>query len=152
MKKHFFIIGLIHICILTFCVACDKLPENGKLDGNWQVLEVQYARDGQYDSIVSVKEDKIFWAVQLKLIEIKGVYNGVCGNTLCRFVYADNHLTITEMYYEIRGADSLITDTNFDKLVKTGIMGSRAQFQIEALDGNRMQLKSDFARIIFRKF
>lgn len=143
------------LAALWLCVwlsACDKLPENGDLDGYWQVTEVQFCRDGVYDSIVPMKEEKIFWAVQLKLISITGISNGESSETLCRFSHEGGQLWITSMYIHKRSEDILIDDNTFSALRPTGIDGNQAQFQIEALDGGKMQLKSDFARIIFRKF
>ena len=66
--------------------------------------------------------------------------------------FTGDQLAITDVYINRRGNDSLITDPAFDKLKPTGITGNRAQFQIEKLDANQMQLRSDFARIMFRKF
>ena len=137
MAKHLIILT---VCTLLLTLSCEKLPENGKLDGWWQVTEVQFARNGAYDSIVPMKEQKIFWAVQLKLISITGISNGTTGETLCRFHYAGDRLQLTEMYVHHRDRDA------------TGIDSNQADFAIEALDSKHMQLRSDFARIVFRKF
>ncbi len=149
MTKRFLLAILSCTCLL---LSCDKLPENGKLDGWWQVTEVQYARDGVYDSIVPMKDRKIFWAVQLKLISIQGISNGNTNETLSRFYYSGNQLKLTEMYIHYRERDEKITDSGFDKLKDTGINGNQADFVIETLNDKKMQLKSDYARIVFRKF
>ncbi len=143
------------LAALWLCVwlsACDKLPENGDLDGYWQVTEVQFCHDGEYDSIVAMKDRKIFWAVQLKLLSITGITNNQSNETLCRFSHEGDQLWITSMYVHLRSEDILIEDSTFSALRDTGIDGNQAQFQVEALDDNRMQLRSDFARILFRKF
>ena len=149
MAKHLLILT---VCTLLLTLSCEKLPENGKLDGWWQVTEVQFARNGAYDSIVPMKEQKIFWAVQLKLISITGISNGTTGETLCRFHYAGDRLQLTEMYVHHRDRDDRITDPAFSALKATGIDSNQADFAIEALDSKHMQLRSDFARIVFRKF
>lgn len=149
MARHLLLLSL---CTFFLLLSCDKLPENGKLDGWWQVTEVQFARNGVYDSIVPMKDRKIFWAVQLKLISITGISNGTTSETLCRFHYSGDRLQLTEMYVHHRDRDDRITDSAFDKLKDTGIDSNQADFTIEALDSKHMQLKSDFARIVFRKF
>ena len=99
-----------------------------------------------------MKDRDVFWGIQLGLLNIQGIDNGETSQTLCRFSYTGDQLAITDVYVNRRGNDSLITDPAFDKLKPTGIMGNRAQFHIEKLDANQMHLRSDFARILFRKF
>lgn len=152
MKKRNIFYCLASICLSCIWASCDKLPASGKLDGFWQVTEVQFARNGIYDSVVPMKDRDVFWGIQLGLLNIQGIDNGETSQTLCRFSFTGDQLAITDVYINRRGNDSLITDPAFDKLKPTGITGNRAQFQIEKLDANQMQLRSDFARIMFRKF
>lgn len=45
------------LAIVLFCVvSCDKIPENGDLDGNWQLLTIEEHNSGE---VVSVKEQKV---------------------------------------------------------------------------------------------
>ena len=84
------------LAIVSFCVvSCDKIPENGDLDGNWQLLTIEKHNSGE---VVSVKEQKVFWAVQLKLIAYKGADNSY----LSRFVYDGDSLFLYNFYRQYR--------------------------------------------------
>ena len=60
MKKRNIFYCLASICLSCIWASCDKLPANGKLDGFWQVTEVQFARNGIYDSVVPMKDRDVF--------------------------------------------------------------------------------------------
>ena len=86
---------LIALLPLVLSAACDKLPRNGALDGQWQLVHRNDA---------DVTAQRIYWAVQLDLIQLRSprvapttsvAYSG--GVTL-RFV---------------RRADSLLVETGF---------------------------------------
>ena len=69
MKKH--IAYIISAAVILFsAVSCDKLPENGKLDGMWQIMSVNYAHGSEYDSLVDIKSQKVYLSFQLKLAQI----------------------------------------------------------------------------------
>ena len=57
MKKH--IAYIISAAVILFSVvSCDKLPENGKLDGMWQIMSINYAHGSEYDSLVDINSRK----------------------------------------------------------------------------------------------
>lgn len=134
------------LAILSFCVvSCDKIPENGDLDGNWQLLTIEEHNSGE---VVSVKEQKVFWAVQLKLIAYKGADNSY----LSRFVYDGDSLFLYNFYRHTRYEDYLLTDSSTTELEKLGIHGISGRFAVESLDKKRMVLNSNDSRLVFRKF
>ena len=86
---------LVALLPLVLSAACDKLPRNGALDGQWQLVRRNDA---------DLTAQRIYWAVQLDLIQLRSprvapttsvAYSG--GVTL-RFV---------------RRADSLFVETGF---------------------------------------
>ena len=103
MKKRNIFCCLASICISCIWASCDKLPANGKLDGFWQVTEVQFARNGIYDSVVPMKDRDVFWGIQLGLLNIQGIDNGETSQTLCRFSYTGDQLA-SPTYMSIAGA------------------------------------------------
>lgn len=145
---------------LLFVSACDKLPENGDLDGMWQLTELsEAAADGSgYGEPRNMKSERIYWCVQLRLLSIlrrdgtQNPTNGKTEETLCRFVHAGGSFRITEMYYHYRSSDELITDEAFEGLAFTGVHGNKAEFRVEKLNGKEMILCSDQSRLVFRKF
>lgn len=151
---------IILISCLTFLInliGCDKLPQNGDLDGMWQVTEISYnSQNGQYDSIVNKKAEQIYWLFQLDLMAIRSKVEGqdnLSDNIRARFKHTGNTLDIYEIYYHEWGiTDSLITNPNTTEYVRYGIKGNKAHFKIEKLDADHMRLQSDYAIISFRKF
>lgn len=143
------------ICSLLFAASCDKLPENGKLDGMWQIMSVNYARNSGYDSLVNVKPMHVYLSFQLKLAQINaGEYSNRTGSgiILSRFKRSGSTLSFYNFYLSQFAADILITDSATTALQCIGINGIAAKFHIDRLDDNKLQLSSDYAQIICRKF
>ena len=80
------------IALLTLG-ACDKLPENGPLDGQWQLMEIatrQSPDDADFSLREPQKDNRIYWCFQLKLLSIRtltGSLNGHTDETVGRFRY-----------------------------------------------------------------
>ena len=53
---------LIVLLSLLLSAACDKLPRNGALDGQWQLVRLNNT---------DVTARRIYWAVQLDLIQLR---------------------------------------------------------------------------------
>lgn len=142
MKKILYIL----LAILSFSVAsCDKLPENGDLDGNWQLLTIEQHATGE---VTSVKDQKIFWVVQLKLMS----YRGAANSYLSRFIHEGDSLFLYNFYRHTRYEDYLLTDSSTTELAKLGIQGISGRYAIETLNKKSMVLNSINSRLVFRKF
>lgn len=90
------------VCLLlgVLC-SCDKKPINGKLDGRWQLMTIEY-NDG------SIKEcERIYCSIQLHLVELMdkgttpltliGHFSSADGVMMGEFKYQDNmEATVTE--------------------------------------------------------
>lgn len=137
-------IAITALC-LSFICSCDKKPMNDDLDGNWQLLDINYKNStGIYDSIVSKKEQKVFFAFQLKLMNV--------SNILSRFRYTKDSLFLYDFYRRGYPNDTLITDEHTKILNDVGIDGNKADFKIETLNSHTLKLSSDYAKLLFRKF
>ena len=145
------------IFLTTALTSCDKLPENGRLDGMWQLMSIQYHNTAEGDSLVSTQDRRIYWSVQLGLISIRSTTdyfhtNGIEAEVLSRFTRTTDSLHLTEIYTNHRTTDSLLTDPSTTLLRPTGIDGNKASFAIEHLTPSTLHLQSPYARLNFRKF
>lgn len=148
------------LALLSLC-ACDKTPENGDLDGLWR-LEERYTRpDGAsaYSVSADMSDAKIFWAFQLKLLDIKAsgtLPQATPAEVFARFSHTDNTLAVTETYLHERAADTPITDdTQIDgqpiDLSPLGLRSHTDLFRIVRLDSRRMTLCSPTDSLVFKK-
>ena len=127
--------------------SCDKLPENGDLDGNWQLLTIEHHATGQVEQ---VKDQQVFWAVQLKMIYYRG--GGLDKEYLSRFVHQSDSLFLYDFYYHTRYEDYLLTDSATTELSPAGIVGISGRYAVETLNHKSMVLNSTDTRLVFRKF
>lgn len=142
--------------LLLLPTACDKMPENGDLDGQWQ-LTGMYSKREATDATYSIDAHKvpgdITWNVQLKLLQIvsKEPDNAFNGNAFARFTYAGDRLTIDQLYISAHGRDSLVTDPATHAFESTGIRSNTADFRIQRLTGSQLILCSALDSLVFRK-
>lgn len=114
--------------MIVLVTACQKADHNGDLGGFWQLLEIE-----RNDTALSAKEDKIFWSIQLDLIQIAGRYG--------RFQHRGDSLFIQ------------MIDTKKNELVKQGLDNATDErFAVELLNKKSMRLRSKGTRLTFRKF
>ena len=138
--------------------ACDKLPENGPLDGQWQLMEIatrQTPGDDAYSQREAQKDKRVYWCFQLRLLCLRsatGNLNGRSYESMGRFRFTGDSLAVTELYVHFRSRDSLVTDPCTTMFEPFGIAGCADTFRIERLDGRQMVLRSNSRRLTFRKF
>lgn len=114
--------------MIVLVTACQKADHNGELGGFWQLLEIE-----RNSSTQATKEDKIFWRIQLDLIQISGRYG--------RFQHRGDSLFIQ------------MIDTKENELVREGIDNATDErFAVELLNRKAMRLRSKETRLTFRKF
>lgn len=139
------------ICLLSVFgwVACDKMPVNGRLDGMWQLQQVDY------DDGTAVCPEYIYYNFQLELCKLTKVHNSgeadrSIDNYLGRFEFTGSSLQL----YDLRGwvYRQPETPVTAGELAAFGIPGTEEHFDIEKLTADRMILRSATARLSFRKF
>ena len=137
---------LIALLPLVLSAACDKLPRNGALDGQWQLVRRNDA---------DLTAQRIYWAVQLDLIQLRSprvaptTSVAYSGGVILRFV---------------RRADSLLVETGFlmDRdhvgprhpadLSALGVDTLPAHFAIRHLSSSRLVLTRGNQALEFRKW
>lgn len=131
---------LISICLLVVAGGCDKKPINGKMDGRWQLMTIEY-NDGKIEEC-----QRIYYSIQLYQVEISN--KGGYGKTFMgHFSYTDK-VVMGEFRY--RGNEEV--EANEQDLKVFGLNERITHFRIEKLSRKKMILKSDYARLNFRKF
>ena len=148
------------LALLSLC-ACDKTPENGDLDGLWRLEERHTRPDGAsaYSLSADLPETTIYWAFQLKLLDIRVNGTppvGTPSEVFARFSHTDNTLAVTETYLHERATDTPITaDMQIEgqpiDLSPLGLHAPTDLFRIVRLDSRRMTLCSQTDSLVFKK-
>lgn len=150
--------SLAAIMLLAVAVAsCDKMPDNGALDGYWQLMAVE--RGGVAES---VKECKVFWSVRSNLVEFTSPSDTIF---YAHFRRTGDTLTLTDICYgetnrtdgahnEWVRADEARVLLPYGLAPTADLQTSRLTetFRIELLGGKEMLLSSEGRLLRFRKF
>lgn len=132
---------LLFIFLLIGISSCDKASINGKLDGRWQLMTIEY-EDGS-----TTECNRIYYSIQLHLVEISAK-RGNGGTFIGRFSYKEDEVTMSE--FRCRGNEEELA--GLKELEIFGINAPLTHFQVEKATGEKMILKSNYARLTFRKF
>lgn len=142
---------LIALLPLALSAACDKLPRNGALDGQWQLVRHNDA---------DVTAQRIYWAVQLDLIQLRSpsvaptTPVSYSGGVILRFVRrADSLLVETGFLMDRdRGRDLHIGPRHPADLSALGVDTLPAHFAIRHLSSSRLVLTRGNQALEFRKW
>jgi hypothetical protein len=135
------------LLILSATCACDKAPNDGDLDGNWQLVSVQ--EDAQ-SSVKEVKGERLYVGFRRGI----ALYYSV-GSTSHLNVYA--HYTHTSDSLFVYDFASASDDTNPfyttpEPLKLFYITHLRESYAIEQLSGDQMWLSQGEKKLQYRKF
>jgi len=149
---------LLMTVMLALLASCEnKWPRNGDLDGQWQLLSIEH------DGIVTdVKDKQLYLSFQLDLCQLSTASNHIqyyCyfERTGCNFERTGRHI-IFRQFSEIASLDTKTNDNlpvtaeNLHLLRQWGYYSQIETFHIESLSKDDMVLRSDSARIVYRKF
>ena len=120
--------------------SCDKMEDNGDFAGLWYLSEWKSLPDGE---IKADKYNRIFYAVQLDLMEFKGCGH---GSYLSRFRRTADSLFIGTVYH---GSKDDIVD--IEELAPFGVPAD-GKFAIDKLSKQALVLRTDEAVLTFRKY
>lgn len=134
------------------------MPENGALDGKWQLVEM-YSKSASNEAnyattpTTNKRADNIYWNIQLKLLYITSAQplNTFTTETVARFKFTGSTLQVGPTYIHYRDRDSLITNPNSTELVPLGIRGNASSYDIKRLSSTTMILCSQLDSLIFKK-
>ena len=146
------------LSFLLAVVGCDKVPDNGRLDGMWQLMAAE--RDGVVEDM---KPQKRYWCIRYNLLQLSGV--GVQdhyahfereGETLrlFDFCYFSNNATEADdnewIPYEER---DVLLQWGLVPLPDNSRPGRITQtFHIDVLNASDMVLSADGYTLRFRRF
>lgn len=136
MKKLF----ILTLLIFTVC-SCGKVPMNGKLDGMWQLMQIEHA-DG---TVNNIKESRLYYCIQLELL---GLQSAGHIEFLGRFAYTEDSLFVND--FRLNSDNTMLAIP--EQLSPYGINETAERFGIEQLTSDKMVLKSNTATLSFRKF
>lgn len=147
MKK---ILSIISIITLLF-TACDKWPENGYLDGMWQLMEIE--TDGIKQD---TKDQGLFCSFQLKVFmlgsratESRAFFGYFEHNdSTMRF----HHFTFRSNYTEESNVDKLMTEDDLPIIAPWGFYSIDSSFKVVDLTSNKLILKHKDTILTYRKF
>ena len=132
-------------------VSCElETSGNGKLDGYWQMSQVDTLSTG---GSTDTRESFTYWGVQGKLLQIRYSENDVYlgEGLLFRFEDNDSILTLSSPFvHHLYETDEPIDDVEI--LKPFGIYRLVEKFAIKELDDNNMVLTNDVLRLHFRRY
>lgn len=140
---------LVLMLMLTICGCESKWPQNGKLDGQWQLMSIT---DRNTQVKEEVKDQKLFYRFQLELLMLADLGDSGYGTYIGRFIYekGDSEFTIWEMNVRNNNGDSGISATA-KQLEPFGLQGP-GPVEIVKLEKQKMVLGTTETILEFRKF
>jgi len=139
--------NLITILILFFfaCIGSCTLEtsDNGDLDGNWQLMSIDSIGNGK---TADMKDYRIFYAVQFRLINVKAYNYSSYGDYYFHFEQTKDSLVLNATQGD-SGTEYKISD-----LRKFGLNSENEKFRIITLNSDKMILRSSLLNLYFRKF
>jgi hypothetical protein len=118
-------------CMLSLLSSCQKEPINGKLDGMWQLMKIEY-KDKP-----SVVPDQLYYCIQLHMVQLWGV--NYCNGS-GTFAHSGDSVHI------------VIRQRKISDVAVYGMNDTIQHFAIEQLSSQKMVLQSSYASLSFRKF
>lgn len=146
---------LLGLCLLFCFQGCDKMSDNGDLDGMWQLMSVNYKTQSGYDSLIDTKNYKAYLAFQLDLARFNWLnlyLTDISNSVIFRFDDLGSKLKFHDFYIYYNDHDSLLTDSTTTLLNPLGIKGIEADFDVIEKNKDRLILQSDYALLSLRKF
>lgn len=132
--------------LVMLMVSCtDKAPQFPDLEGYWKQEQITDNATGE-----SVACHRLFWGIQLGVMEIKDLGDNGLGMYICRYDYDEGAGTLRLHDFRKRGNQSVEPDA--EKLAGFGIPSEDVTFRVIQLDGHRMVLRADETTLYFRSF
>lgn len=149
------------VALLAACLAlpsCDKMPDNGALDGMWQLMEIE--RGG---TVENVKATQTYWSIRTNLVQLSSLtaqryyaHFTRQGSRLTLYDLSHNCSTVTEAdnnEWITSDESSVLLHYGIEPEADTARPGRLTQtFTIDVLGGDEMLLSTPQYRLKFRKF
>ena len=150
MKKLFYLL----IILLPLLTSCElETSDNGDFDGFWHLVSVDTLANAQHQDL---SQKRIFWAVQLHLIQLRGADRKDEGGNgreyYEQFKLEQSQLTLSNPHEKDREAgDPVITEGRLGEIRPYGINALTEHFDVLRLNKDEMILKSSTLQLQFRK-
>ncbi len=118
--------------------GCRKHYINGDLDGQWQVLTIEYKSDGHTDN---VKTSQVYYCFNLHTVNLRQS-KASPGQIIGNMKYDKKTLTLE--------FPTAVDDPG--QLSAWGMSATPTTFAVRHLSGDKLVMESDFAVISCRKF
>ena len=143
MKRNLIYILSVALSLLVF-QSCDlETSDNGNLDGNWQLMQIDtLATGGRND----VKDQQLFYAVQVRLLCLNAYHANAESNLYFHFEHTSDSLKLKSASNDGKVIYSVTSLRSY------GINKEEEAFKVMLLNSERMQLRSDSLLLSFRKF
>lgn len=132
------------LCYMLLSTSCGKAPINGKVDGQWQLMHFE-TTDGTVHPC-----ERIYYAIQLQLVEISDKGDNHYGYYIGRFNYDQETETITVKEFRVRYNEGKLATEK--QLLPFGMNHTETVFDVVKADGKSLILRSDYATLTFRSF
>lgn len=138
-------VNILLLCLCSWLLfSCQKEPMNGKADGHWQLMSIE-TTDGTVHPC-----ERIYYSIQLQLIDINEKGNKQYGNFIGRFHYDQEAEKIEVKEFRRRyHEDQLAT---VEQLLPFGMNSTETTFDVIKANGKTLILKSDYATLTLRSF
>lgn len=147
--------AIFYLFILSLLpLSCQKEDDNGDLYGQWQLIYRTPLRSSVGNGQESVKENKIYWKFQLRLLEMNALKSNVLlkEGVYARFHKEGDSLKVEDMYTNTRFANDPLPESDYPLLEEVGLKHPHTAYKIEALGDKVMKLRSEDYLLSFRKF
>lgn len=147
MKGHIY--RLFALLIVASTTSCEHYLVNGKLDGFWQVQEIEDKASGE----VTRCNGDIYYSFQQELVLLSYVSPDIPTgqmkeNYIAYFTYGNDSIAMTDFRIYL---DKDATQATLPDLAKFGLYETYNRFQVEKLNKKSLILNSKDSRIVFRK-
>lgn len=139
------------LLMLLLIYGCDKKwPQNGNLDGQWQLQEIVDKQNKD-----TINPHRLYYRIQLDMVELTSLNGDPARNVIGLFGY-DKEARQVRFYdfhardYSTTGAYGEITDEQ--ELYPYGLFGLDTYFHIIRADGKHLILESDRSKITLKSF
>lgn len=143
MKRNIIYILSVALSLLVFQSCELETSDNGNLDGNWQLMQIDtLATGGRND----VKDQQLFYAVQVRLLCLNAYNTAVSSNMYFYFEHTADSLKLKPASSDGHAM------YHVSSLRPYGINRELESFKVMLLNSDKMQLRSDSLLLTFRKF
>lgn len=132
------------ILLIGFFTSCEvHTSNNGDLDGNWQMVQMDSVVSGK---VTNMKGSGIFYAVYVHLLQVHGAGTQISFH----FKHSGDSLELYSPYADYGQNDQPVEDVSV--LKPYGINRLREVFHVDALSSSKMILSTQEVRLYFRKY